>query len=237
MTDDDGATGSAAKNVAPTNPPGRPATPPTATAHAPVRLGQRADRWRLDRRPARRATSPCGNGAAGRSRNAAGAGPAATLAGVSASDADQLMTFGLDKPATGGGIYLYSYGRRVTGQGSYFAKAKVGSAGEVTLALSRTNLGRRGGQRPGGHHHLRAHLLGRRSAERAGPDDWIRPRRRSGPRCGRSAPSSPPAGSARRPTPRPACRRPDGGCGLLLSSTANNAPITVLIDQFTTTAP
>ena len=44
---------------------------------------------------------------------------------------------GLDKPATGAGIYVTGYGRRVTGQGAYASKAKVASAGAVTLELSR----------------------------------------------------------------------------------------------------
>ena len=79
------------------------------------------------------------NGSAGTIVNPAGSGRLAYLAGVSAPSADAVVSFGLDKIANGSGAYLSTHSRRITGQGSYGAKAQVTSTGAVTLALSRTN--------------------------------------------------------------------------------------------------
>ena len=79
------------------------------------------------------------NGSAGTIANPAGAGRLAYLGGVSAPAADAVVSFGLNKLATGGAMYLMTHPRRIGGQGSYAAKALVTSAGSVTLGLIRTD--------------------------------------------------------------------------------------------------
>lgn len=79
------------------------------------------------------------NGAAGTIISPAGSGRQTNLTGVSAPSADAVISFGLDKVANGSGSYLSTHARRVTGKGSYAAKAQVTSTGSVTLALIQTN--------------------------------------------------------------------------------------------------
>jgi PKD repeat protein len=75
---------------------------------------------------------------AGRIRmNTPGAGPGASLASVSAAGTDTSVRFSLDKPATGGGIYVDVIGRRVGTTGQYFATARVTSTGAVVLQAQR----------------------------------------------------------------------------------------------------
>lgn len=69
---------------------------------------------------------------------AAGSGPVASLAGVSAASTDARLAFGLDKPVTGSGLYVSTHGRRVSGQGAYLAKTRITSTGTVSLELART---------------------------------------------------------------------------------------------------
>jgi PKD repeat protein len=70
--------------------------------------------------------------------SAAGAGPRATLTGVSATDSDATVKVTLDKIANGGGAFV-SLGSRATGNNSYRAKVKVDAAGRVTLYLVRVD--------------------------------------------------------------------------------------------------
>ncbi len=79
------------------------------------------------------------NGSAGTIANPTGAGRLAYLSGVSAPEADAVLSFGLDKLATGSGTFVMSHARRITGQGSYASKVQVTSTGAVTLTLIRTN--------------------------------------------------------------------------------------------------
>ncbi len=67
----------------------------------------------------------------------ASATDAATLSGVSQTDADVKVAFTSDLPATGGGVYFNTTVRRV-GTSFYSAKVLVGSTGKVTLSLART---------------------------------------------------------------------------------------------------
>jgi PKD repeat protein len=77
------------------------------------------------------------NGSAGTMINTAGGSRQANLTGVSAPEADAVVSFGVDKLANGSGSYLTTHARRITGQGSYAAKAQITSTGAVTLGLSR----------------------------------------------------------------------------------------------------
>ena len=76
-------------------------------------------------------------GGSGTTRVAAGGSTFAALAGVSTTSSDTRLTFGLDKPVTGSGLYLSVHGRRVSGAGSYVGKVRVTNAGAVNLALTR----------------------------------------------------------------------------------------------------
>ena len=178
-----------------------------------------------------------GNGV-GTIRNAAGTGPAATLAGVSALNTDQLVTFGLDKPATGGGdlpvlvrsarfrtglLLRQDQGRSARAK-SLLALSRLTSAGaEVSLQGATTISGL--SYSVGDQLNVRVQTTG-------SPTTTIRARVW---KVGTVEPS----GWHRSATDTTAGMQAAGsvGVGSYLSSTANNAPITVLIDQFTTTAP
>ncbi|WP_375425374.1 PKD domain-containing protein [uncultured Friedmanniella sp.] len=67
-----------------------------------------------------------------------GSGPLASLSSVSAAGTDARLAFGTDAVPTGSGLYVSTYGRRVTGQGGYAAKTRILSSGAVGLALVRT---------------------------------------------------------------------------------------------------
>lgn len=73
----------------------------------------------------------------GNIRLPAGYGQQVNLASVSAPQSDLLLSFGLEKAATGGGVQVSAYGRRVSGQGGYGGKAKIASNGAVTVELVR----------------------------------------------------------------------------------------------------
>lgn len=144
VTDNQGASASTTRTVTVTGPPG-PTTYASDQFSRTVSNG-----W---------GTAPTGgawtvtstaanynvNGSTGNVVNPAGSGRLAYLAGVSAPSADTLLTFGLDKVPNGSGIYPSTYARRITGQGSYLAKARVTSTGSVSLELSRQNAA---GRRP-----------------------------------------------------------------------------------------
>ncbi|TFV98928.1 PKD domain-containing protein [Leifsonia flava] len=63
----------------------------------------------------------------------------AYLPSATSTTTDLLYRISADKPATGGGIYIVTHGRRIVGVGSYRAQAIIKSTGQVTLALTREN--------------------------------------------------------------------------------------------------
>jgi hypothetical protein len=67
-----------------------------------------------------------------------GNAPGAYLKNVIAADTDLSFKVSLDKPATGGGVYLAAVGRSVANQGEYRAKVRFTSAGRMSLAIVRT---------------------------------------------------------------------------------------------------
>ena len=69
--------------------------------------------------------------------NAPGHGPGTSLNAVSAAGTDTSVRFSLDKPATGGGIYVDVVGRQVGTTGQYMATVRVASNGAVTLQALR----------------------------------------------------------------------------------------------------
>jgi PKD repeat protein len=69
----------------------------------------------------------------------AGSGASTFLNGVSKSDTDVQVSVTTDKAPTGGGIYVYVIGRRITGQGDYRAKVQLVSSGAVKVSLTRTS--------------------------------------------------------------------------------------------------
>jgi PKD repeat protein len=75
-------------------------------------------------------------GGAGTLRMAAGSGPSAYLNAVSAAASETLVSFGYDKPGTGGGIYTSFVARRI-GSSDYRVKLQLTATG-TTMALTRT---------------------------------------------------------------------------------------------------
>ena len=67
-----------------------------------------------------------------------GSGVAARLNSVSVTDADLAFDVSMDKAATGGGNYVYAFGRTVPGAGSYSATTRVLNTGDVQVLLLRT---------------------------------------------------------------------------------------------------
>jgi PKD repeat protein len=168
---------------------------------------------------------------------AAGSSNNAYLGSVSSSATDLYLELASDKPASGSGLYFSVVGRRVAGSGEYRAKAYVTSTGAVNLSLIRTTatgaettiqsgititgLNYAVGDRLAirlqvtgtGMTTVRAKVWEVGTAE---PPNWQR-----------SVVDTTPALQAA------------GSVGLLtyLSSGANNAPITVLLDNVRATAP
>jgi PKD repeat protein len=74
-------------------------------------------------------------GGVGKVNLTAGAGTAATLSLVSATDAETKVSASMDKASTGGGQYVSVIGRSVSGAGDYRAKVRVLAGGAVSLSL------------------------------------------------------------------------------------------------------
>ena len=68
----------------------------------------------------------------------AGRGPAAYLNGVSSTDTDVRVSVGTDKPAVNTSIFLSVVGRRVSGGGDYRAKVRLLANGAVGVSIGRT---------------------------------------------------------------------------------------------------
>ena len=69
--------------------------------------------------------------------NTAGAGPGIYLGGVSSTDTEARVQTALDKPATGGGVYLTVQGRRISDNDAYYAEVRHVADGSVQLAVGR----------------------------------------------------------------------------------------------------
>ncbi|WP_461170385.1 PKD domain-containing protein [Arthrobacter sp. Z1-15] len=67
----------------------------------------------------------------------AGAGLTTYLSSVNAADTEVQVELGLDKAATGGGVYQSVYARDIAGKGNYSAKVRYMSNGTVGVSLNR----------------------------------------------------------------------------------------------------
>ncbi|MGY1761785.1 PKD domain-containing protein [Geodermatophilus sp. SYSU D00779] len=146
VTDDDGATAttSRAVTVAAGTPPPGPVDPAVIAADAFGRtvtggLGT-ADvggPWTASAGATRQSVTP------GTATLTAGPGnnTGSYLGSVAQTSADVRTSFSLGSVPTGGGTYVYVTGRRVSAGNEYRVAVKVGSAGQVSLVLSRLSGG------------------------------------------------------------------------------------------------
>ena len=136
VTDDKGATDSKSKDVTAKATPG----PVAADTFGRSRTGSwgTADKggdWTIVNGATRFSVAD-GKGKIGLVN--AGSGVAARLDGVSLTDTDLTFDVSVDKAATGGGYYVYTFGRTVPGAGSYSATTRVMNTGEVQVLLLKT---------------------------------------------------------------------------------------------------
>lgn len=167
----------------------------------------------------------------------AGSGNYAHLGSVSSSATDIYLELASDKPASGSGLYLSVVGRRVAGSGEYRAKANVTSTGAVNLSLVRTTAS--GAETTiqsdltiGGLNYAVGDRLAMRVQVTGTGTTTIRAKVWE-------VGTAEPASWQRSVTDTTAALQVAGGVGLMtyLSSGANNAPITVLLDNVRAAAP
>lgn len=177
-------------------------------------------------------------GGTGRLRVAtAGSGNYAYLGSVSSSATDLYLEVASDKPASGSGLYVSAVGRRIAGSGDYRAKTLVTPSGAVSLSLIRTTAS--GAETTiqsalpiGGLSYAVGDRLAMRLQVTGTGTTVIRAKIWK-------AGTAEPATWQRSVTDTTAALQTAGGVGLTtyLSGSANNAPITVLLDNVKATAP
>ena len=167
----------------------------------------------------------------------AGSGNYAYLGSVSSSSTDMYLELASDKPVTGSGLYLSAVGRRIAGSGDYRAKARVTSTGAVGLSLVRTTAS--GAETAiqsdltiGGLNYAIGDRLALRLQVTGTGTTTVRAKIWE-------VGTAEPAGWQRSVTDTTAALQAAGGVGLTtyLSSSATNAPITVLLDNVRAAAP
>jgi PKD repeat protein len=167
----------------------------------------------------------------------AGSSSYAYLGSVSSSATDMYLELASDKPASGSGLYLSVVGRRIAGSGEYRAKAQVTSTGAVNLSLIRTTAS--GAETTiqsdltiGGLNYAVGDRLAMRLQVTGTGTTTIRAKVWE-------VGTAEPASWQRSVTDTTAALQAAGGVGLMtyLSSSANNAPITVLLDNVRAAAP
>ena len=99
-------------------------------------MGCSSDRWHLVYFSGFCVLGSCGEG---KLNTPTGGGRTAYLNSVSSDNTDLLASMGVDKTATGGGLYVTVAGRVVPGAGEYRAKIKFRSDGKPSLGLIRTS--------------------------------------------------------------------------------------------------
>jgi PKD repeat protein len=178
-------------------------------------------------------------GGAGRLRMATLGGTlSAFLDGASAPSGDLRFSIGVDKPATGSGIFISPIGRRVPAAGAYQAKIVLRVGGAVGISLVRVNT-TGGGEvaltpainvpglayAPGDRLNVRLQVIGA-SPTTLNLKVW---------KVGTPEPAS----WQRTATDATAGLQTAGGIGVrtYLSSTATNAPVIASIDDLVLTAP
>lgn len=169
--------------------------------------------------------------------DSAGSSIYAYLGSVSSSSTDIYAELASDKPASGSGLYFAVIGRRIAGSGEYRAKAYVTSTGTVNLSLIRTTAtGVETTIQSGVTISGLNYAVGDRLAIRlqvAGTG--ITSVRAKVWEVGTAEPAS----WQRTVTDATAALQAAGSVGVTtyLSSSANNAPITVLLDNVRAAAP
>ncbi|MFE4228296.1 PKD domain-containing protein [Arthrobacter sp. NPDC056886] len=138
VTDDKGASAEATQNVTPQLAPAGSALAKDTFARVVAQGLGTADvggAWTVSGAVSRYSVS---GGVGNWIMQGPGNAPGAYLKNVLAADTDLSFKVSLDKPATGGGVYLAAVGRSVANQGEYRAKVRFTSAGRVSLAIVRT---------------------------------------------------------------------------------------------------
>ncbi|WP_354349101.1 PKD domain-containing protein [Pseudarthrobacter sp. PvP090] len=167
----------------------------------------------------------------------AGSSNYAYLSSVSSSATDCYLELATDKPASGSGLYFSAVGRRIAGSGEYRAKAHVTSTGAVNLSLIRTTATGaettiQSGLTIGGLNYAVGDRLAMRLQVTGAGTTTIRAKVWE-------VGTAEPATWQRSATDTTAALQAAGGVGLMtyLSSSGNNAPITVLLDNVRAAAP
>jgi PKD repeat protein len=167
----------------------------------------------------------------------AGSGNYAHLGSVSSSATDMYLELASDKPASGSGLYLSAVGRRIAASGEYRAKAHLTSTGAVNLSLIRTTSSGaettiQSGLTIAGLNYAVGDRLAMRVQVTGTGTTTIRAKIWE-------VGTAEPASWQRSVTDTTPALQAAGNVGLMtyLSSTANNAPITVLLDNVRATAP
>ncbi len=168
---------------------------------------------------------------------AAGSSSSAYLGSVSSTETDLYLELGSDKPPTGSGLYLAAVGRRVAGAGDYRAQTYISSSGGVALSLIRVSASGVGtniqtGVTIGGLNYVVGDRLAMRLQVTGTGTTTIRAKVWK-------VGTAEPATWQRSVTDTTAALQTAGGVGTnaYLSSSANNAPLTVLLDNLRAVAP
>jgi PKD repeat protein len=140
VTDDKGATGTTSRSVTVTSPAAGTSFATdtfTRTVTGGFGTADTGGAWTT----VGRAADLSVNGSTGRLQLAgAGAQNAAYLTSVSSNDTETALSLSVDKPATGGGVYVNVVGRRV-GSDNYRTQVRFLSTGQVTVGVARTSGG------------------------------------------------------------------------------------------------
>ncbi|HWS57868.1 MAG TPA: PKD domain-containing protein, partial [Actinotalea sp.] len=137
VTDDDGATGVTTRTVTPVAPPSASFALDTFSRTVVNGLGtaEVGGPWRTTGSTANYSVS---NGTGRILLPVPASGPDVSLRAVSATSTDFSLTVSLDKPSTGGGLYVSVGGRRVIGVGEYRAMLRMRANGVIALGVART---------------------------------------------------------------------------------------------------
>jgi PKD repeat protein len=140
VTDDDGATGAVSHDVTVTAPVGPVPFATDAFGRTTAQGWGNADlggAWTIAGNAAYFSVA----GGSGQLRLARAGGMLSSyLTGVSATDTDVQTTVSLDRPATGGVIYVSLIGRRIVGVGDYRARFKFLETGAVQVQVQRNEI-------------------------------------------------------------------------------------------------
>ena len=236
VTDDDGATGTTTRSVTVT-------AAPQPTVHASDDFARTVTNG-FGTAPVGGAWTVSGSSAnyavadgVGTIRMAAGSGRAVYLPGASAASVDLRLELSTDKPASGSGLYTSVIGRRVPGSGEYRAKVRLQASGAVRLSLQRltsagSEVALQGEDVVSGLTYAVGDTLDVRLEVSGTSPTTVRAKVW---KQGTAEPST----WHRTATDATAAMQAPGDIGVspYLSSSANNAPITLRLDDLSATAP